>query len=156
MENLKKSSSNTHFDQAYVDFMADTIWATSQENPASGFPTIPSPCCVLEQRHIYSPKSTGNTQKAMAPSRFDWKIVDWDVKHQRKQTKPGPTQLRQYKYRRCLEAWKNRGIVLYMLGKTKALISCSVTVQLICAFCFCICRSSHDTAHMLTVKLMGV
>ena len=27
---------------------------------------LPAPCCVLEQRHIYSPKSTGNTQEATA------------------------------------------------------------------------------------------
>ena len=26
------------------------------------------------------------TQEAMAPSRHDWKIVDWDVKPQHKQT----------------------------------------------------------------------
>ena len=37
------------------------------------------PCCVLEQRHIYSPKSTGNTQEAVAPSRHDRIIVYWDV-----------------------------------------------------------------------------
>ena len=27
------------------------------------------------------------TQEAVAPSRYDWKIVDWDVKPQHKQTK---------------------------------------------------------------------
>ena len=27
---------------------------------------LPSPCCILERRHIYSPKSTGNTQEAVA------------------------------------------------------------------------------------------
>ena len=32
------------------------------------------PCCVLEQRYIYSPKSTGNTQEAVAPSRHDLKL----------------------------------------------------------------------------------
>ena len=32
---------------------------------------LPPPCCVLEQRHIYSPKSTGNTKEAVAPSRHD-------------------------------------------------------------------------------------
>ena len=33
---------------------------------------IPTPpCCVLEQRHIYSLISTGNTQEAVAPSRHD-------------------------------------------------------------------------------------
>ena len=38
-------------------------------------------------RYIYLPKSTGNTQEAVALSRHDWKIVDWDVKLQPKQTK---------------------------------------------------------------------
>ena len=28
-------------------------------------------CCVLEQRHIYSPNSTDNTQEAVAPSCHD-------------------------------------------------------------------------------------
>ena len=45
---------------------------------------LPPPCCVLEQRHIYSPKSTGNSQNAVAPPRHDYvlhvrlnfKIVD--------------------------------------------------------------------------------
>ena len=27
---------------------------------------------------LYSP--TGNTQEAVAPSRHDWNVVDWDVK----------------------------------------------------------------------------
>ena len=31
-------------------------------------------------RYIYLPKSTGNTQEAVAPSQHDGKIVDWDVK----------------------------------------------------------------------------
>ena len=50
---------------------------------------LPPPCYVLEQRHIYSPKSTctGNTKEAVAPSRHDRTIVDWDVKHQHKQNK---------------------------------------------------------------------
>ena len=33
--------------------------------------SVPQPCFVLEQRHIYSPKSTGNTQEAVALSRHD-------------------------------------------------------------------------------------
>ena len=33
-------------------------------------------------KHIYSPKSNDNTQEAVDPSRHDWKIVEWDVKHQ--------------------------------------------------------------------------
>ena len=35
------------------------------------------PCCVLEQDTLL-PESTGNTQEAVAPSRHDWNIVDWD------------------------------------------------------------------------------
>ena len=37
--------------------------------------------CLLA-RFIYLPKSTGNTQGEVAPSRHDSKIVDWDVKPQ--------------------------------------------------------------------------
>ena len=37
-------------------------------------------------RYIFIPKSTGNTQEAVAPSRHDSKNVDWDVKPQPKQT----------------------------------------------------------------------
>ena len=44
-----------------------------------GVRNLPPPCCVLEQDTLL-PESTGNTQVAVAPSRHDWKIVDWDVK----------------------------------------------------------------------------
>ena len=37
----------------------------------SGVRDLPPPCCVFEQIHIYSPKSTGNTQETMATSRHD-------------------------------------------------------------------------------------
>ena len=41
---------------------------------------LPPLCCVLKQRRIYSPKSTGNIQEAV--NHADMKeIVDWDVKH---------------------------------------------------------------------------
>ena len=40
---------------------------------------LPPPCCVLEQRHIYSPKSTGNTKEAVAPSRHDLKLLTWTL-----------------------------------------------------------------------------
>ena len=41
---------------------------------------LPPPCCVLKQRHIYSPKSTGNIKERW--HRSDVKdIVEWDVKH---------------------------------------------------------------------------
>ena len=37
-------------------------------------------------RHITPRKYWLITQEAVAPSRHDWKIVDWDVKPQHKQT----------------------------------------------------------------------
>ena len=42
-------------------------------------------------RHFTPRKYWLITQEAMAPSRYDWKIVDWDVKPQHNQpTKPWP------------------------------------------------------------------
>ena len=38
-------------------------------------------------RHFTHQKYWLITQEAVAPSRHDWKIVDWDVKPQHKQTK---------------------------------------------------------------------
>ena len=32
------------------------------------------PWCILAQKHIYTPKSTGNTREAVAPSRLDLKL----------------------------------------------------------------------------------
>ena len=46
---------------------------------------LPPLCCVLEQDTLL-PKSTGNTQEVVAPSRHDRKIVDCDVMPQHKQT----------------------------------------------------------------------
>ena len=40
-------------------------------------------------RHFTPRKYWLITQEAVAPSRYDWKIVDWDVKPQQKQTKRG-------------------------------------------------------------------
>ena len=37
-------------------------------------------------RHFTPRKYWLITQEAVAPSRYDWKIVDWDVKLQHKQT----------------------------------------------------------------------
>ena len=39
-------------------------------------------------RHFTPRKYWLITQEAVAPSRHDWKIVDWDFKPQHKQTKP--------------------------------------------------------------------
>ena len=51
-----------------------------------GVRNLPPSCCILEQDTLLS-ESTGNTRKAVAPSRHDSKIVDWDVKHQHKANK---------------------------------------------------------------------
>ena len=40
---------------------------------------------VSLSKTLYSPKYWLITQEAMAPSRHDWKIVDWDVKPQHNQ-----------------------------------------------------------------------
>ena len=47
------------------------------------------PCCILEQDTFTSIKSAGNTQEEVAPSRHDWKIVDWNVKPQPKKQTSG-------------------------------------------------------------------
>ena len=49
----------------------------------------------------------------------------------------------------------NRGIVL-SLAKTKALISCTVSVQLICAFVFALAKSrfSHDAHFFCSVEIL--
>ena len=56
----------------------DTNWARGGPWPSGrvsdsgarggGVRYLPLPCCVLEQRHIYSPKSTGNTKEAVTLS----------------------------------------------------------------------------------------
>ena len=45
-------------------------------------------------RHFTPRKYWLITQEAMAPSRYDWKIVDWDVKPQHNQ----PTNFHSYVY----------------------------------------------------------
>ena len=63
---------------------------------------------------------------------------------------PGPTQTRLYNYRlEISDSGKLRDCTIY-LAKTKALISCVVTAQLICSFVFAYAKSrfSHDAAHL--------
>ena len=43
---------------------------TPEREVGGSIPILPL-CCVFEQRHICSPKSTGNTQEVVAPSRHD-------------------------------------------------------------------------------------
>ena len=57
----------------------------------------------------------------------------------------GPTQTRLYSHRRWLETCKfgfrkKRDCTIYV-AKTKALISCAVTAQLVCAFVFAYAKS---------------
>ena len=49
---------------------------------------------------------------------------------------------------------KNRDFTIYV-AKTKALISCAVTVQLFCPFVFAYvkCRFSHDAAHIVLTSM---
>ena len=55
------------------------------EREAGGFETYRRRVVSLSKT-LYSPKVLVITQEAVAPSRHDWKIVDWDVKPQHKQT----------------------------------------------------------------------
>ena len=68
---------------------------------------------------------------------------------------PGPTQTRLYRHRRWLKAQnfgfiKKRDNATYV-SKTKALISCAGTAQLICALVFVYSKSrfSHDMAQLI-------
>ena len=68
--------------------------------------------------------------------------------------RPGPTQTGLHNNRRCLAASnlgyrKKRNCTIYE-AKTKPLISCEITAQLICAFVFAYAKSrfSHDAAHL--------
>ena len=73
--------------------------------------------------------------------------------------RPGPTQTRLYSHRRWLEALnfglrKKRDFSIYV-AKTKVLISCAVTAQLICIFVFAYAkiRFSHDAAQFMDMIL---
>ena len=53
--------------------------------PDVGARNLPPPCYVLGQDTLL-PESNRNSREAVAPSRHDWKVVDWDIKSQHKQT----------------------------------------------------------------------
>ena len=65
--------------------------------------------------------------------------------------RPGPTQTGLYRWLEAgnFEIRKERGCTIYV-AKTKALISCAVTAQLICVFVFAYAKSrfSRNKAHM--------
>ena len=69
--------------------------------------------------------------------------------------RPGPTQTRLYSYIRWLEpgnfGFRKKGDCTIYVVKTKALISCAVTAQLICVFVFAYVKSqfSHEAAHII-------
>ena len=53
-------------------------------------------CVVSLSKTLYSLFSTGSTQKNRYTSRYNWKLVDWDVKHLHKQTEGTNTILHQF------------------------------------------------------------
>ena len=67
--------------------------------------------------------------------------------------RPGPTQIGLGNHRRWLEA-RNFGTSTIHVAKTKALISCAVTAQLICGFVFAYAkiRFSHVAAQITTLR----
>ena len=67
--------------------------------------------------------------------------------------RPGPTQTGLYSLRNRLEARNfgfKKSVCTIHVAKTKALIGCAVTAQLIWVFVFALAkiRFSHDAAHM--------
>ena len=48
--------------------------------------TYHTTCVSFSCKFTLLPESTGNTREAVATSRHDWKVVDWDVMSQHKQT----------------------------------------------------------------------
>ena len=49
------------------------------------FETHRKRCIVSFSKTLYPLLSTGSTQKVRKTSQHDWKIVEWDIKHQHKQ-----------------------------------------------------------------------
>ena len=71
--------------------------------------------------------------------------------------RPGLTQIWLYSHRRCLEtsnfkSRKQKNSTVYV-AKTKALITCTVTTQLICVFVFAYAKSrfSHDAVCIISL-----
>ena len=64
----------------------------------------------------------------------------------------------QKKITRGLKFRKKRDCTHFAYAKTKALISCTITVQLICAFAFAYakCRFSHDMAHIVSDSISEI
>ena len=58
-------------------------------------------------RHFTPRKYWLITQEAMAPSRHDWKIVDWDVKPQHNQPNPLGLSASAPGLYTCIKSWKN-------------------------------------------------
>ena len=75
---------------------------------------------------------------------------------------PGLTQTRLYSHRSRLEAcnfgFRKKKDCTIFVAKTKALISCAVTAQLICGFVFAYanCWFSHAQAHTASILLIQV
>ena len=65
--------------------------------------------------------------------------------------RPGPTHSGMYIHRRRLEAWRQR----LLNAKTKALISCAVTAQLISGFVFANAKIHLRKSSYLETRLKG-
>ena len=86
---------------------------TPEQEVGGSKPTAAVLC--LWARHFTPRKYWLNTQEAVAPSQHDWKIVDWDVKPQHKQTN-------KISLRKCFQrAWT----------KSATVDSCNFTKRLI-------------------------
>ena len=74
-----------HGTKAYHTYLTLVCYNLSQNHKLHTMPTAAVLCPWA--RHFTPWKYWLITQEAVAPSRYDWKIVDWDVKLQYKQTK---------------------------------------------------------------------
>ena len=72
METVLVAFVNCHsFYKSYLGERGGLVVESLTPEREAGVRYLPPPCCVLEQRHIYSPKSTCNTQEEVVPSRDD-------------------------------------------------------------------------------------
>ena len=89
MQDQSKKISN---DQELIQSDPTSCPSVGLRSERSGVRNLPPPCCVLEQDTLLPKKYWLNTQEVVAPSRHDYKIVDWDVKPQYKQTNILPSK----------------------------------------------------------------
>ena len=75
------------YSEDWLEFLLDSLWVAKGYNPEREVRGSRPTAAVLcpWARHFTPRKYWLITQEAMAPSRYDWKIVDWDVKPQHNQ-----------------------------------------------------------------------